>query len=100
VKGETPWQSLDVLSPPARAAATANAGDAYTRLVVRGDGWPDARTMLSKLRPEDLLQGQVRSPDDAQAMLAGLWLWHDWLDESHAISQALHDATGSFWHAS
>ncbi len=32
-------------------------------------------------------------------MLAGLWLWHDWLDESHQISQNLHSATGSFWHA-
>jgi hypothetical protein len=32
-------------------------------------------------------------------MLAGLWLWHDWLDQSHTISQSLHNATGSFWHA-
>ena len=99
MKGETPWQSLDVLSPPARAAATANAGAAYTRLVVRGDGWADAKAMLAKLHPEQLLQGQVHSLDDAKAMLAGLWLWHDWLDESHTISQSLHKATGSFWHA-
>jgi hypothetical protein len=87
------------LSPPARAAASANAGAAYTRLVVRGDGWPDAKPMLAKLRPEQLIQGQVRSLDDANAMLAGLWLWHDWLDESHTISQSLHNPTGSFWHA-
>jgi hypothetical protein len=32
-------------------------------------------------------------------MLAGLWLWHDCLDESHAISQRIASPTGSFWHA-
>ena len=34
----------------------------------------------------------------AAACLAGLWLLHDFLDESHAISQSIADATGSFWH--
>lgn len=33
------------------------------------------------------------------ACAAGLWLYHDFLDESHAISQDLHTAEGSFWHA-
>ena len=97
--GETPWQSFDVLSPPARAAAIANPGDAYARLVVRGDGWPQAKPMLAQLRPQDLLTSPVRSLDDARAMLAALWLWHDWLDDSHAISQSLYNADGSFWHA-
>jgi hypothetical protein len=32
-------------------------------------------------------------------MLSGLWLWHDFLDRSHEISQAVHTASGSFWHA-
>ena len=27
-------------------------------------------------------------------MLAGLWLWHDALEESHTISQGLPDSTG------
>ena len=34
----------------------------------------------------------------AQACLAGLWLRFDFLDESHAISQEIKTATGSFWH--
>jgi hypothetical protein len=31
--------------------------------------------------------------------LAGLWLWHDFLDESHRISQEVETAEGSYWHA-
>ena len=34
----------------------------------------------------------------AQACLAGLWLYHDFLDESHQISQDLDTAEGSYWH--
>lgn len=30
--------------------------------------------------------------------LAGLWLWNGFLDESHALSQAIHTAEGSWWH--
>ncbi|GIW77582.1 MAG: hypothetical protein KatS3mg104_2645 [Phycisphaerae bacterium] len=32
-------------------------------------------------------------------MISALWLWHDYLDESHQISQQVHTPTGSFWHA-
>lgn len=34
----------------------------------------------------------------AAACHAGLWLIHNQLDESHQISQDLHNSTGSFWH--
>ncbi len=34
-----------------------------------------------------------------QCCLAGLWLWHDHLDESHRISQEIDTAEGSYWHA-
>lgn len=34
----------------------------------------------------------------AQACLAGLWLHHDFLEESHAISQNITNSTGSYWH--
>ncbi len=33
------------------------------------------------------------------ACMAGLWLYHDFLDESHSISQNIHSPNGSFWHA-
>jgi hypothetical protein len=34
----------------------------------------------------------------ADCCLAGLWLWFDFLDESHTISQNIETPTGSFWH--
>lgn len=37
--------------------------------------------------------------DVTPACAAGLWLYHDYLDESHTISQDLHTPEGSFWHA-
>jgi hypothetical protein len=41
---------------------------------------------------------QVR-PITADACRAGLWLYHNFLDEAHTISQELHSPTGSYWHA-
>jgi hypothetical protein len=40
----------------------------------------------------------VVDPDMAQCCLAGLWLVHDFLDESHTISQNVETSAGSFWH--
>ena len=34
----------------------------------------------------------------AAACHSGLWLLHNYLDESHQISQEISSATGSFWH--
>ena len=90
----------DPLSATARHLLKLNP-DAYAALVVAGGaGSPEARDLLESTRPDQLLaSGAVRSAEDADAMMAGLWLWHDWPDESHTISQGLHGATGSFWHA-
>jgi hypothetical protein len=46
-----------------------------------------------------MLACPVRSKPDAEALLAGLWLWHDWLDEAHRIAQRLDTPSGRFWHA-
>jgi len=89
----------DDLSPFARQVLSVNLSDSYRRLVVRDEGNAEARKLLSSATPKQMLSGFLRSEDDANAMLAGLWLWHDWLDESHHISQSLNSATGSFWHA-
>lgn len=64
-----------------------------------GDGEPEAVPLIERLTPDRLLVRPVARPEHAQALLAGLWLWHDWLDRSHTISQGLHGGTGSFWHA-
>ena len=34
----------------------------------------------------------------ARACLAGIWLQHNFLEESHQISQAIATTTGSYWH--
>lgn len=35
----------------------------------------------------------------ARACLAALWLYHDFLNESHQISQVIPTTTGNYWHA-
>jgi hypothetical protein len=89
----------DDLSSLAREILAVNIASSYRRLVVRGEGNDEAKKLLSAATPKQMIAGMIRSEDDAKAMLAGLWLWHDWLDESHVISQSLSSATGSFWHA-
>jgi hypothetical protein len=41
---------------------------------------------------------QVVDRSMAEACRSGLWLYFDFLDESHHISQQISSATGSFWH--
>jgi hypothetical protein len=41
----------------------------------------------------------VRDTHMAAACRAGLWLWFDFLDEAHTLSQDLHTIEGSYWHA-
>ena len=91
----------DTLSQPAREVLQSRAGEAYAHLVVTRSLQAPAelRQQLARLTADALLASPPRSHEDAEAMLAGLWLWHDFLDESHTISQSLHTPTGSFWHA-
>jgi hypothetical protein len=98
---DTPWtaQWHDILSPEVRTILKLNPGRAYGRLVPKGGGSAEARSMLARLKPEGLIVTPVAIASEVSAMLAGLWLWHDHLDESHAISQNLPTPTGSLWHA-
>ena len=66
-----------------------------------GPGDPDkaTRARLEGLTVEKLFApDKVRRQDCAAACLSGLWLYHDFLDESHSLSQALTTAEGSYWH--
>jgi len=73
------------------------AGD---RLPDLGPGRPNlaAKPFLQALTPKTLFSAGVSDPEMTRACLAGLWLLHDFLDESHEISQEIDTPTGSFWH--
>jgi len=40
----------------------------------------------------------VSNRDMAACCISGLWLLHNYLDDSHTISQDIHTTTGSYWH--
>lgn len=72
------------------------------RLNELGPGQPNraAQALLNALTVDNAFAPfKVRDSAFAQACLAGLWLYHDYLDESHGISQDLGSAEGSYWHA-
>lgn len=71
------------------------------RLMPLGAGSPrqSMRPALARLSPRDLVeQGPIQDEPMAQCVLSGLWLLHDFLDESHRISQEISTPTGSYWH--
>ena len=41
---------------------------------------------------------QIVDSEYADACRSALWLHHDFLPESHSISQTIHNQSGSFWH--
>jgi hypothetical protein len=69
------------------------------RLPELGPGQPNrpARPTLAALRVEELFPA-VRDREAALGCISGLWLYHDFLDESHTISQDLSGWIGSYWH--
>src|SRR5437588_10578227 len=71
------------------------------RLPALGPGSPNesVRSQLAALTIEQAFAGQsVANRDAARCCLAALWLWHDFLDEQHRISQEIHSADGSYRH--
>jgi hypothetical protein len=74
---------------------------AADRLSPLGPGTPDeaARSLLATLDLDQAVSPRsIRDRDMARACLAGLWLEHNCLDESHTISQDIDTPTGSYWH--
>ncbi len=71
------------------------------RLSPLGPGQPnkEAYAQLKALSVETAFSSEtVRDRSMAACCLAGLWLYHDYLEESHQISQAISSSTGSYWH--
>jgi hypothetical protein len=73
--------------------------NAYQSLVVEGGTPALAIQQLQDVKPQQLLYAPAASPDAAEIVLAGLWLWHDGLHECHSIVQKSNDPTSAFWHA-
>jgi hypothetical protein len=49
--------------------------------------------------PNESMRAALKAIEAPAVCRAGLWLLHDFLDESHSISQDLDTREGSFWHA-
>jgi hypothetical protein len=71
------------------------------RLQELGPGTPNAaaRKQLQQLSVEALFAGKrVADREAAMCCLSALWLWHDFLHESHQISQDIDTLDGSYLH--
>lgn len=66
-----------------------------------GPGRPNAaaRGQLRALTLDTAFAGQkVVDRSAAQCCLAGVWLLHNFFDDSHSISQEIETSDGSYWH--
>ncbi|HEX8525014.1 MAG TPA: hypothetical protein VF669_22375 [Tepidisphaeraceae bacterium] len=88
----------DALSKTGRTILNINPA-AYRTLVPTTSGLIQARDILESTQPQDLLASPIRNRDESNGILAALWLYHDFLDESHTIAQGIDTPTGAFWHA-
>lgn len=70
------------------------------RIPPLGPGSPNmtVRGKLAALTPESIVAGRISNRSMADACRSALWLYHDFLDESHTISQGIETTTGSYWH--
>lgn len=65
------------------------------------EGTPDVgvRQALSALSVKSAFaHTAIANNESAACCLAAIWLLHDYLDESHTISQKIDTPAGSFWH--
>jgi len=86
---------------------TANYEDSFSKLIVPdklndlGPGKAEMKHLdqLGNLGiPQSFSPHQVQNHDYAKACISALWLHHDFLDQSHTISQSILNTTGSYWH--
>ena len=91
--------ALEQLSPAARHALRIDDGRAYAELVPTHAGAAEARDALETLKPAGLTAAPAVDRLAAAAAVSGLWLWHDFLEESHTICQGIDTPEGSLWHA-
>ena len=60
---------------------------------------PDVKDGLASLTIESAFAShEVADMGAAKACLAALWLYHNYLEKSHEISQSIDTQEGSYWH--
>jgi hypothetical protein len=84
-----------------------NYGSAFSELISVAQlmpldaGQPNqaARSQLGELSLDKTFRStKIADTNMARCCLAGVWLSHNFLDESHTISQGIATPSGSFWH--
>jgi len=92
---------LDPLSTVARGVLKSNLDTSYGRLTasVADLSVPSVEGQLLKLTPQTVFAKPPVDDKAATCVLAGLWLWHDFLDRAHKLVQNVPTSSGSFWHA-
>jgi hypothetical protein len=86
--------------PQEYGAVVAELLDAERRCEL-GPGRPveSARAILEPLTIRELFASQpIVDLSMATCCLCGLWLWHDYLEQAHTISQGISTPSGSYWH--
>ena len=63
------------------------------------NGDAGCKVKLRDLKVTDLFDDAILNHDMAACCQSGLWLLHNFLQESHDISQSIHSTEGSWWHA-
>jgi hypothetical protein len=58
----------------------------------------EVHSELNDLSLGDCFPLGIKDEPMAQCCLSGLWLLHNFLNESHEISQSIHSPEGSYWH--
>jgi hypothetical protein len=74
---------------------------AEERLNALGPGSPNraVQPLLESLRVETAFApAPLRDPAMARCCLAGIWLYHDFLEECHHLCQEIPTPSGSYWH--
>jgi hypothetical protein len=73
--------------------------EGYRDLVTPGGRNANAYALLSATDPAKLIVGEPKDLHMLRSLHCGLWLWHDHLEDAHAIARQIETETGAFWHA-
>ena len=101
------YSSLLYTCTPVSIYPVSQYGDIFAQLIeaapateiAAGEANTGSYAALQELSIESAFAGHAVSDHEAAAAcLSGIWLLHNYLDQSHTISQDLHSCNGSFWH--